>query len=379
MRVSFYLAFPGGGIGKYSHSLLDALQDQDDLSLELVCQPDFFWRAEARYPVWPRMFRISDDRPMIRRARFLLSQWLNPHRFLSRARATRAEVLHLGNVHHLSFGSWSRALDRTGAKLVYSAHDVRRRKAIVSRGVEERNLAAFYRRCDALFVHSDRQGAELAEFGGVDPARIHVVPMGPTEYAAIDDSVVARLRAGWGYARDASIGLFFGFVRPEKRLPVLLRALAKLPERYVLVVAGQGNLEEARALVDDLGLQARVRFDARYVPDSDVSGIFQAVDWVALPYDDAFTSQSSVLNLAVDQRRPVVATPTPAFRESLSEFSIGELAHDFSAEALGDAIARLRDEALGPEAFAEYAAQNSWQRNASITCSVYRRLLGESQ
>ena len=101
-----YLFFPAGGIGKYTHQLLEELVHYEDLDIEVVCLPDFQWRDNPYYKTWPKLFGISHRVPLVRKFRFLLAQFINPHRLLRHAREVDSDISHICNINYLSFPFW---------------------------------------------------------------------------------------------------------------------------------------------------------------------------------------------------------------------------------------------------------------------------------
>lgn len=384
IKVLFYLFFPSGGIGKYTHQLLQELAGRDDLDIEVVCLPNFQWKDNPHYRTWPGLFGISHRWPIVRKARFLLAQFINPVRLIRRAREVNADIVHVCNINHLSFPFWRRRLDDWRGKVVCTAHDVRRSRAIVNRGWEERNLGRFYRRCDALFVHGRDQARDLVEFADVDDERIYVVPHGPTGFGRQSGCSRSELRSRYGIPQECVLGLFFGFIRPDKNLQGLLKALAEVKDdRLHLLVAGNvaargdAYLQACRRLVASLGLEGHVHWQVRYIPDSEVTDLLKLCDWVAQTYARSFTSHSGVLNLAAHYHRPVLATPTISFTEMLQDVDIGILCDGFEQADIANGIRRMqaRLEKDADWAFEEYQDRYSWARNADTTQSVYRQLV----
>jgi glycosyltransferase involved in cell wall biosynthesis len=382
VRVLFYLFFPSGAIGKYTHQLLGELA-QYDLAIEVVCQPEFQWRENEYYATWPQLFSINHRIPALRKTRFLIGQFVNPQRLLQRAKTFQADIVHFCNINHLSFPFWERYLDNSRIKVVCSAHDVRRRSKIISRLWEVYQLKRFYRRCDGLFVHGAGQAEELHQFTGVPLEKIHVVPHGLHTYAPPPKVGRLELRSKYGIPRGRLVALFFGFMRPDKNLDGFIRAMAMAQSDFHLVVAGDvGNhtialLEKCKRLSVELGLQSRMTFLHRFIPDDEVPKLFAMCDWVALPYQQVFSSQSGVLNTAVYYQRPLLATPSPCFVETLNTVDIGVLCNGFEVADIAQGIdainARLRDGYK--HEFTRYREVYSWARNAALTWQVYQRLV----
>ena len=91
-----------------------------------------------------------------------------------------------------------------------------------------------------------------------------------------------------------------------------------------------------------LGLQDRITFDVRHIPDEELPALLKLCDWVALPYQKSFTSQSGVLNLAAFYQRPVLVTPTASFCELLEDVTIGEVCAGFEVADIAQGIRKSR-------------------------------------
>jgi glycosyltransferase involved in cell wall biosynthesis len=381
LRALFYSCFPGGGIGRYTHELLGRLHALSGLEVELACLPDFHWRNAAGYPVWAGLRDISHPVPWRRRSRFVIGQFVNPARLFKRARETGAEIVHLSNINHLTYAWWKRLAKPRGVKLVATAHDVRRAKAMLNRAYEDRQLRRFYRRADALFVHSRAQAEELQTFADVSPERIHQVPHGPYDYGP-PSAESSELRERLGWPRDKQIALFFGNIRDDKNLEVLLRSWPRVAETTHLVVAGRGGgrphqpLSYYRALVAELSLTRAVTFLDQYIPDQSVPDLFGGCDWVALPYSRSFTSQSGVLNVAVCYDKPVLASGAATFTETLQQCDIGVVVAPDDVDALVVGIESIQKRLADghPHQFEEYRRMFSWDEAARRTLAVYRTL-----
>jgi glycosyltransferase involved in cell wall biosynthesis len=356
----------------------------EELDIELACLPEYHWRDQSVCAVWPGLFSISHQLPLVRKARFLLAQFINPRRLLQRSVERGVDLIHLCNINYLSFVDWEPALERWGGKLACTAHDVRRGAAILNRSFEERQLQRFYRRCDAVFVHSEQQGMELQEFAAVPAERVHVVPHGPHQYADQDENAVEKLRGKLGLDGSETVALFFGFLREDKNLHAYLRAMAQFTNSPVyLIVAGnvaaqsRKYVQDCRDLVEDLDLGNRVHFEVRYIADEEVPQWFGVSDFVVCAHAESFSSQSGVLNLAAFYEKPVLATPSASIRELLQEADIGVLCGGFREHEISEGIHAITKRLQqGPSFdFDTYRQRYSWGRNAELTRAVYHQLL----
>lgn len=381
LRVSFYVFFPAGGIGRYTNELLLEMSRLPGLEVEAICTPDFQWRDASGYASWAGLESISHPIPLLRRLRFLRGQIVNPVRGIEHAVRTGADLIHFSNINHVTFSYWRKHLEKAAIPVAVSVHDVRRQKPILNRAWEERQLKAFYRYADALFVHSAYQADELVAYAGVDRARIHVVPHGPYPHAVVTRSR-EEIRRQLGLPQDRQVVLFFGQLRDEKNLDGFLEAMRMSKSRPHLVVAGQAggrhrDVAYYQALVERLGLSADVTFLARYIPDEEVGELFTAADWAALPYRNAFTSQSGVLNVAAHYRTPVLVSSSPVIKETVEACDIGVVCSGDTAEALAEGIERMAERLRTGHRhlFDEYLDRFSWRENARRTFEAYQSIL----
>ncbi|MCR4411026.1 MAG: glycosyltransferase family 4 protein [Thermoguttaceae bacterium] len=381
IRVLHYFAFPGGGIGRYAHELITHMAELPELEIELACIPSYHYRDQATYAIWPGLREITHPTPWRRRLRFALNLLVNPLRAIRRARSTGAHILHLSTIPHVTFALWSRALSRSGLRLVATAHDVRRSQGLIWHRYELEQLKRLYRTCDALFVHSQHQKADLVDFAGVPAERVVVVPHGPYPHGQ-PQADKETLRRRYGIPLDKQVALFFGDIRPDKNLDLFLRAMAPFKDRLFLVVAGrpkQGtSVERLQQLAEELGISESVKWVPQYIPYDEVPNYLELCDWMALPYSSRFTSQSGVLNVAIAHRRPVLASALPTFCEVFDACPVGITAAPDDVAGLSRAIEEMlgRSGEFQPSAFDQAAARFSWESNVRITAATYRMVAG---
>ena len=214
------------------------------------------------------------------------------------------------------------------------------------------------RRADAIVVHADSERLEaerrapgrrmikshlpVHELGGVIPSR---------------HDAKSRLDV-----HGRNVALFFGHVRPFKGLDIALRAWARLHSDVVLLVAGEAwwNAEEEyRRLAKGLN---NVRFDFRFIPDSEIATWFAATDVVIAPYRTE--AQSGVALTAFHFERPVIATRVGGIPEIVHEGINGYLIPPEDPDALARAVDRFFAEAdrkAMEESCALSARKHSWE------------------
>jgi len=183
-------------------------------------------------------------------------------------RGTTYDVVHAN--YWVSGAVGHRLKHELGLPLVTTFHSLDRVKAEV--GIDDEvdlrpRVEAEVVRCADLVVASTAgEREQLVRLYGADPARIEIVPQGVDAEVFSPGDRDAAKRA-LGVAGRPTL-LFAGRIQQLKGADLAVRALALLrDQRSVLLVVGgpsgpggEAELARLHALVDDLGLGARVRF-----------------------------------------------------------------------------------------------------------------------
>lgn len=185
------------------------------------------------------------------------------------------------------------------------------------------------------------------------------------------------IRKGWA-GEGKVVFLAFGFIRDNKNLDLVIRALPSNPEA-MLVVMGKAQsqkdkpLEFYRSLSSELGVSERVRFFDEFVPDEKLASYFAAADVVVLTYDKTFHSQSGVLNVAARARRPVLASSGESpLKDCVQKFKLGVFVEPDDLDALKRGMACLinakcgmQNGKCGEPDWEGYEAFASWDVNVA--------------
>jgi glycosyltransferase involved in cell wall biosynthesis len=360
---------------------MNAIGRCESVEVEAICTPDYEWAQAETYDSWMGLSSISHRIPTLRRFRFLKGQFVNPLRAAQYAYEHNLDAVHFAHINHLSFPFWRERFEQSNLGVFASAHDVRRQKRILSRWWEERQLQAFYRFVDALFVHSEYQARELIDFAGVERTKIHIVPHGPYTHGTVPDRK-AQIRKRWELPSDQQIALIFGQIRDDKNLDGFIQAAAHTSTPPYILIAGSevGRHREVsyyKAVAQRSGMEHHVRFIPRYLADEEVGELFIASDWIALPYQEDFTSQSGVLNVAVHYDRPVFVGPAPVLREAVQKWDIGVACSSAAIPDMAGDIDTMAERVADGHSheFEAYRKRHSWQENARRTVEVYRDVM----
>ena len=154
-----------------------------------------------------------------------------------------------------------------------------------------------------------------------------------------------------------------------------MRAWRELKSDVLLVVAGEAWWEKAaeyERLADPV--RDHVRFDFRFIPDSEIATFFAAADVVLAPY--RIEAQSGVALTAFHFARPVIATIVGGLPEIIDSNN-GMLIPPEDPFALAKAVDEFfttRDRSAMERAAAASARRYSWPEYAAVfTALVDRR------
>jgi glycosyltransferase involved in cell wall biosynthesis len=184
-----------------------------------------------------------------------------------------------------------------------------------------------------------------AEHAGIAPERFDVVSNGVSIPPTIPPHFREVLRAGLDCPPRRPLCLFVGRLVPEKNLPCLIRAMARLPpgQRPWIALAGDGPLRaEMQALVDAERLGADMRFLGER---ADATVLMQAADFLVLP--SMQEGMSNAVLEAMSSGCAVIASAVGGNRELVEHGVSGLLFPNDDEQALGECLRLLgSDEGL---------------------------------
>ena len=236
-----------------------------------------------------------------------------------------------------------------------------------------------FRRADAVIVHADFHKQRLVA-RGLSPDRIHVIAPGIPSRVPVQVGEVEAFRARVGIPSGSQTVGVLGFLEGSKRFSDLMEAVASLPNRAFLLLAGGPRLPAHETIRRDL-VAAAERYGVSdrlvvtgYLEPAEVPIALEAMDVVAVPYATD-SSMSYSLHRALGQGRPVVATDLPTMREVQARGSCLALVPSADPAALGETLARLLADAQARARLAatarSYVACESVATAAARTLRVY--------
>jgi glycosyltransferase involved in cell wall biosynthesis len=350
MKVCMFAPTASGGHARYTWELATALARRG-AGVEVVSceglEPAF---RSQEYPVHPVLPAIVD------RSRIGAGWAWVGNRLVYYPRRERQFLRWLRKrpdisaVHFQEWKPWLapavvRRIRGMGKRVFYTVHNVRphRYPPGVPKWLMDRWIRRSCLACDGLFVHTRGLAEELAGFLGRRRPAIHVIPHGVwTTNSGRTQPPPLDLRL------SAKRLLFFGAIRANKGLDLLLRAMHLLPD-YHLTLAGDPSEPDHYASVVLPAIQSlrsrnrSVTVLDRFIPDPEVAPLFASHGAAVLPYTAQFLAQSGVVFTAIAHDTPVVASRAGGLAELLGEFPVGTTFDTHSPEALAAAIRELHD------------------------------------
>ncbi|MDP9464627.1 MAG: glycosyltransferase family 4 protein, partial [Actinomycetota bacterium] len=227
--------------------------------------------------------------------------------------------------------------------------------------VFRRSLDHIRRRAD-LVLCSSQATMDDSVAAGVPADRLRLVPLGVDAVRA-DAADVARVRAL--YRLPERYLLFVGTVEPRKNLRGLVEAVARLEDPLPLIVAGaEGWGDVAIPSVGD------VRFIG-FVPAPDLSGLYAGAEVFCYPSERE--GYGLPVLEAMAQGTPVVTSSGTATEETAAGAAILVDPSDPGDIARGVTDALSQRDELSSRGLVR-AEQSTWGATARLTVAAYREL-----
>lgn len=267
-----------------------------------------------------------------RRATMLNRSQVAWQRAIARERLLRSGSFDLIHIHTYNmFTDWLAfpALRRFGVPIVASIHNVLPHER---RGPDhlERAMHRFgYRACDRILVAHEALKHQLVDEFGIIAATVGVIPLPVPRVETTNTPDIA----------DAKLMLFFGTLRHNKGIPVLLEAIERIPadEDIRFHFAGRGAPDLERLVTEAAERDPRITAEVGWISPERQAELMSEAWAVLLPYTD-FSAQSGVLRNAYSYHVPAIASAIGALGAAVEEDGSGWLVQPGAPAMLADTI-----------------------------------------
>ena len=212
-----------------------------------------------------------------------------------------------------------------------------------------------------LFVHSEKLRQEANEKLRLKSTKIFVIKHGNFDDFANQQNFSEEYARSQLEIRDnIPVILFFGLLREYKGLKLLIDCYPKILKEFpkaFLIIAGKetykGYFESYKKQINKLNLQTNIKLILRFIDLFEMDLVFLAADVVVLPYKKSY--QSGVIFNAISYGKPVVATNTGSFKETIDEHNLGIIVNSRTPDNFADGIIKQLRHKNDSEFFARHA------------------------
>lgn len=233
-------------------------------------------------------------------------------------------------------------------------------------------------RAQAVVVSSRLEYEDAVRFG-VDPSKLHIIPMGidlpESNYPPENKDQPLRL-------------LFVGRIARVRRLELILKAVSKLKLKWNLTIVGGeastssmtrgGYLDELKTLASELGIDQFIRWMGPVTPEK-LSTFYTESDLFL--YTSQYENFGQPLLEAAAHGLPLLSTKVGVAAELIEEGKTGFFIND-DPESLSDHIMKLENlkgrQEMGEALRRKVTDHYSWDSVIEQYLEIYRKLLPNS-
>ena len=265
-------------------------------------------------------------------------------------------------------------------KVVLTVHDVSSFSNSFNSSIIEKLI---YKLTDRIITHNEFSKLEILNVNANLSSCISIIPHGNyTPFINIQYDK-EKSKEQLGIQNNRRILLFFGMIKKEKGLEVLLSALKGVIKQnpdILLVIAGkpwENDFSAYQKIIDENDLSKYILLHTMFIQQEDVEHYYCASDLVILPYKKIY--QSGVLMMTLSYERPALVSDLPPLKEIISDNENGFL---FKTENVSDLTNKLNS-ILGNEELMEQVrtkgkelinTKYNWGKIGRQTKHVYQSL-----
>lgn len=340
MKVAFFSSYPpeNDGISKYTKRLVDHFPPNVEVSV-------FTKEGES----------IQNEERVYRTLSFKLKNIITTYKNII---ALRPDIIHVQSTIPL-YGSYFVVLWpliwivklKIRSKIIITFHEVKR-ETDMFQFVGRWYFATLSFFADRIYVHTHEAQVILIQKCHISNKKVLVIPHGTFSFSGSDSKE--------GYVRDIykihkpNIILFFGYIHIHKGIEylvdaysILLQTKQLLKKTTQLLIVGSVRprkgifrifgildfkyFEKIKTQIKTLKIQDNVTL-IDYIPDNLIYSFFKIASCVVLPYTNS--EQSGILNLAISNQTPIIASDIGGIGETLRDAGILVSPRDSNAISL---------------------------------------------
>lgn len=161
-------------------------------------------------------------------------------------------------------------------------------------------------------------------------------PFGASEHNFIDSYSASSHKFSPGKVRL----LFFGLLRKDKGIEVLLNAIKLTKPGAFFIIAGSNRTKEDLNLLryNDTEYGAFIEVNEGYISENKKEQYYNNTDFILIPFGKSHIESSGVFFDAVAYRRPIIASEVGDMADYIKQYNLGYLCKPEDPQSLAEAI-----------------------------------------
>jgi FkbM family methyltransferase len=357
------------GIAEYSHKLLCALIDQEDVELSVYCDDRTVEGCGAVEPCW----RLGDNDSV--------------PGVLDRIGQSNAQVVlmqHQPSLFPLSDACCSQlaALHRQGRVVILELHSTL--PLLAECRVSAVAMAALAE-LDRIIVHKPEDLNHLLALGLVD----NVLLLNHGVIQPLAEPGEGDTRAMLGIPAEALVLGCFGFALEHKGIDTLVETIKPLAEasgrpvhllalNSILDKRSEQMIQQYQALARQLGVDRQITWITDYRPIEECQKLLCAADYIVFPYRHTRESASGAVTIGLATLKPVLVSPLEIFSD-LPDVTWRMQGHEAAdvLQAISALIARPETTSALRERQLQWLQARDWNTLSTRLLTVMRSLRRE--
>ncbi|MEL7355046.1 MAG: glycosyltransferase family 4 protein [Cyanobacteria bacterium J06560_6] len=391
MKLLYYSPSSYGGLADYAHEQANALVEVG-VEVDLLCMPNYPTDKGHQYTLVAQLKELDPDKPIKTKTgrvwRYINTTLTNYRTLSATIKRGAYKYVLMGSYAEYLSPLWARQLCHlAGRGVVFGAvvHDPVRDFVLGPAWWHRWSVSRGYAYLSNAFVH---EHIALDTGTATKNLTTTVIPHGLYRFPHARRSA-SLVRQDLNIPQQAKVILSFGHIRDGKNLDLILHAMVKLPQVYLIVAgkeqsSGQRPASFYQRLAESLDVANRCRWEVGFVSEEVAADLFTASDIVALTYSRIFRSASGVLGVAANYQKQCIASGGEgALKETVKKYGLGTWVEPDSYEAIHTGLKQQLYKPPQPH-WNDYYADNSWLMNAqkvvnALKSTRYKRLSTHSK
>lgn len=378
-KLLVFCPYSKGGLADYARAQAKALANVAGIEVLWFASDDLHAPESTRRVgrlASPKTGKPSNQVSKATRAFRFLGHCLSPIKALESAiREEQPDAILMASYAEYLAPLWAWRLRRwcqRGLKFGAVVHDPVRDHQVGPSFWHRWSIAEAYSFLDVAFVH---EPISLDTVRPMPKLRTVVIPHGLYDFETkLSNRVEARRRLD--LPEHAPVFLSFGHIRDGKNLDQFIEMMPDFPEIHLIVAgkeqsSGQKPGSFYQELASRLGVESRIRWNVRHIPESETGVLFGAADHLLLTYSSDFRSASGVLAAAAQFQTPVLASGGEGpMKSAVQRYRLGYFAKPSDPESLRAGIREILSVSPQPD-WDRFTKSHSWEVNAAKVVKAF--------